>query len=112
MDMPTAMSPKHSCPQIMKGDQAKIEYLQTLFGYAMTGTNEREECYMLYGPTTRNGKGTLTNTMNYLFGELWLKLIQPETLAMQKTRDGRSASGDIARLNGVRFLQMSEPPKG
>ena len=96
--------------QIMQGDQAKIEYLQTLFGYAMTGTNAREECYMLYGSTTRNGKGTLTNTMNYLFGDYGAN-IQPETLAMQKNRDGRTASGDIARLNGVRFLQMSEPPK-
>lgn len=96
--------------QIMLGDQPKIEYLQTLFGYAMTGTNEREECYMLYGSTTRNGKGTLTNTMNHLFGGYGAN-IQPETLAMQKNRDGRQASGDIARLDGVRFLQMSEPPK-
>ncbi|MBQ6173469.1 MAG: DNA primase [Clostridia bacterium] len=96
--------------QIMKGDREKIEYLQTLFGYAMTGTNEREECFMLYGSTTRNGKGTLTNTMNFLFGDYGAN-IQPETLAMQKNRDGRTASGDIARLNGVRFLQMSEPPK-
>lgn len=96
--------------EIMQGDKEKSEYLQTLFGYAMTGTNEREECTMLYGKTTRNGKGTLTNTMNYLFGDYGAN-IQPETLAMQKNRDGRTASGDIARLNGVRFLQMSEPPK-
>lgn len=96
--------------QIMQGDMEKIEYLQTLFGYAMTGTNEREECFLLYGSTTRNGKGTLTNTMNCLFGDYGAN-IQPETLAMQKGRDGRRASGDIARLNGVRFLQMSEPPK-
>jgi putative DNA primase/helicase len=96
--------------QIMQGDQAKIKYLQTLFGYAMTGTNEREECVMLYGATTRNGKGTLTNTIKHLFGDYGAN-IQPETLAMQKNRDGRTASGDIARLNGVRFLQMSEPPK-
>ena len=96
--------------QIMQGDQAKIENLQTLFGYAMTGKNEREECFMLYGSTTRNGKGTLTNTIRYLFGDYGAN-IQPETLAMQKNRDGRTPSGDIARLNGVRFLQMSEPPK-
>ncbi len=96
--------------QIMQGDQAKTEYLQTLIGYAMTGTNEREECYILYGSTTRNGKGTLTNTINHLFGDYGAN-IQPETLAMQKSRDGRTASGDIARLKGVRFLQMSEPPK-
>lgn len=96
--------------QIMKGDETKVKYLQTLFGYAMTGRNEREECYMLYGSTTRNGKGTLTNTIRYLFGDYGAN-IQPETLVLQKNRDGRTASGDIARLNGCRFLQMSEPPK-
>ena len=96
--------------QIMEGDKAKIAYLQQMFGYAMTGKNEREECVMLYGATTRNGKGTLTNTIKYLFGD-YGATIQPESLAMQKNRDGRAASGDIARLNGVRFLQMSEPPK-
>ncbi len=96
--------------QIMQGDQAKIEYLQTLFGYALTGMNEREEAYMLYGSTTRNGKGTLTNTIRLLFGDYGGN-IQPETLALQKNRDGSRASPDIARLQGVRFLQMSEPPK-
>ena len=96
--------------QIMLDDRRKIEYLQTLIGYAMTGTNEREEAYMLFGSTTRNGKGTLTNTICHLFGDYGSN-IQPESLAMQKNRDSRTASGDIARLNGVRFLQMSEPPK-
>ena len=95
--------------EIMLGDNEKVEYLQTLFGYALTGRSEREECYFLYGATTRNGKGTLTNLIKYLMGD-YAANIQPESLAMQK-KDGRSASGDIARLNGVRFLQMSEPPK-
>ena len=36
--------------------------------------------------------------------------IKPETLA-QKDHDSRTPSGDIARLNGCRFLHMSEPPK-
>lgn len=96
--------------QIMEGDETKIKYLQMLFGYAMTGTNEREECYMLYGSTTRNGKGTLSNTIRELFGD-YGGTIQSESLALQKNRDGRTASGDIARLNGCRFLQMAEPPK-
>lgn len=94
---------------IMLGDVEKIRYLQMLFGYAMSGTNEREECYMLYGSTTRNGKSTLVDTINYLFGDYGMN-IQPESLAEQK-KSGRSASGDIARLNGCRLLQMSEPPK-
>lgn len=94
---------------IMLGDEEKIAYLQVLFGYAMGGTNEREEAYILYGSSTRNGKSTLLDTIKYLLGDYGMN-IQPESLAEQK-KSGRSASGDIARLNGCRLLQMSEPPK-
>lgn len=95
--------------QIMMGDKTKIEYLQTLFGYAMSGTNQREEAYMLYGRTTRNGKSTLMDTMKCLFGDYAMNC-QPETLAM-KNKSGGNASPDLARLNGCRLLQVSEPPK-
>lgn len=94
--------------EIMIGDKEKIRYLQMLFGYAMEGTNKREEAYMLYGKTTRNGKSTLLDTINYLFGDYGMT-IQPESLMEQK-KNGRAASGDIARLNGCRLLQMAEPP--
>ena len=35
----------------------------------------------------------------------------PETLAQMQNKDSRQASGDIARLDGCRFLNASEPPK-
>lgn len=95
--------------EIMQEDQEKIGYLQRIFGYCLTGENTQEECYMCYGSTTRNGKSTLLEVMSYLFGDYAMN-IQPETLAM-KDKNSRSASGDIARLNGCRFLHMSEPPK-
>lgn len=95
--------------EIMCGDVEKVNYLQMLFGYALSGTNEREEAYFLYGKTTRNGKSTLLDTIKYLFGDYGLN-IQPESLAEQK-KNGSGPSGDIARLNGCRLLQMAEPPK-
>ena len=94
---------------IMEKNRAKINYLQVLFGYAMGGTNELEEAYILYGKTTRNGKSTLLDTIKYLFGDYGMN-IQPESLAYQK-KSSRAASGDIARIDGCRLLQMSEPPK-
>ena len=95
--------------EIMMDDQSKIDYLQRIFGYCLTGENTQEECYMCYGSTTRNGKSTLLEVMGYLFGDYAMN-IQPETLAL-KDKNSRNASGDIARLNGCRFLHMSEPPK-
>lgn len=95
--------------QIMIDDEDKIQYLQRLFGYALTGENSQEACFICYGSTTRNGKSTLLEIVGHMFGDYGMN-IQPEVLE-QKKKDSRNASGDIARLNGCRFLHMSEPPK-
>lgn len=95
--------------EIMLQNKDKIRYLQKLFGYCLTGENTQEECYMCYGSTTRNGKSTLLEVVGYMLGDYAMN-IQPETLA-QRDKNSRNASGDIARLEGCRFLHMSEPPK-
>ena len=95
--------------EIMIGDKGKIEYLKKIFGYSLTGENTQEEAYLCYGSTTRNGKSTLLDTIGYMFGDYGMN-IEPESLAM-RDRNSRGASGDLARLNGCRFLHMSEPPK-
>lgn len=37
--------------------------------------------------------------------------MKPESLAQKQNNDSRQANGDIARLAGARFLNVSEPPK-
>lgn len=95
--------------EVMDDDKERAAYLQSVLGYALTGTCAQEECYLLYGATTRNGKSTLCDTFEYLLGGYGAH-IQPETLAL-KDRNSRNASSDIARLEGVRYLHCSEPPK-
>lgn len=95
--------------EIMMDDEDKILYLQKVFGYSLTAESTQEQCYICYGSTTRNGKSTLLDVIGYVMGDYSMN-IQPETLA-QKDKNSRTASGDIARLNGCRFLHMSEPPK-
>lgn len=95
--------------EIMSGDQEKAVYVQKILGYSLTGANNQEELYMFYGSSTRNGKSTLCDTFRHLMGDYGASC-QPETLA-QKDRNSASASGDLARLSGVRFLQCAEPPK-
>lgn len=96
--------------EIMMGDKEKIRYIQTLLGYAMTGTATMEQFYLFYGSSTRNGKSTLLGIIQHLMGD-YACSINPESLAQAKEYNGRSANGDIARLQGIRFLQCSEPPK-
>lgn len=99
--------------EVMEGNKDKIEYLQKILGYSLTGSNKEETCFILYGQTTRNGKSTLVETISYLLGESdgYAMNMKPETLAVRQNNDSRQASGDIARLKDCRFLNASEPPK-
>ena len=99
--------------EIMLNDEGKIFYLQKMCGYALTTGTELETCFILYGKSTRNGKGTFVETLAYMMGNTggYAMSMLPETLAQKKVKDSRQASGDIARLRGCRFLNLSEPPK-
>ena len=99
--------------EVMQGDTEKIKYLQKILGYSLTADTNLETCFILYGATTRNGKSTLIETLLYLLGNTagYGMSMQPQTLAQKQNKDSRQASGDIARLDGCRFLNASEPPK-
>lgn len=90
-----------------------LRYLQSILGYALTAETNLETCWILYGGTTRNGKSTLIETIAYMMGNSggYALAMQPQTLAQKQNKDTRQASGDIARLDGCRFLNASEPPK-
>lgn len=94
--------------QIMLHNKNKIDFLQKILGYSITAETLLEKCFILYGKTTRNGKGTLMDTILYMLGDYGMTAV-PETLAVKKWKDSTKASGDIARLNGCRFVNISEP---
>ena len=48
------------------------------------------------------------DTILYMLGDYGRTAV-PETLAIKKWKDASKASSDIARLNGCRFLNISEP---
>ncbi len=94
----------------MQGDKEKIQFLQKIAGIGLTG-DTREECmFILYGSTTRNGKSTFCETLLHLYGDYGLTM-KPETLAMKQNNDSRQANGDVARLDGCRFANASEPQR-
>lgn len=95
---------------IMLGDAEKIRYLQKIAGLALTGNTQEEEMYILWGPTTRNGKSTFCETLMYLEGDHAVAM-RPESIEQRNRIDSRQASGDIARLAGVRYCCVSEPRK-
>ena len=99
--------------EVMQDDAEKIEYLQKACGYALTGDTREDKCFILYGKLTRNGKSTMLESIAYMLGNTkgYAMNTTPETLAQKNNKDSRQASGDVARLDGCRFLNASEPPK-
>lgn len=109
--------PKSQCPtfknfinEVMEDNQNKIDFLQTIFGYSLTCDNSQETCFILYGPSSRNGKSTLIDTISYMLGD-YATTTMPETLSIKKWKDSSKATSDIARLDGCRLLNIAEPPQ-
>jgi putative DNA primase/helicase len=94
---------------IFQGDEEKIRFVQKIFGYSMLGVPVEERAFIFYGKTSRNGKSSLCETIGAVVGD-YSCTISPETLA-QRERNARSASPDLARLQGVRLVRCAEPPK-
>lgn len=110
--------PDATCPrweqfisEVMCNDSDLALYLQKALGYALTGDTSLECLFILYGATSRNGKGTTMETFLKIMGD-YGKTSNPEMLS---TKFGNiNASGpseEIARLAGVRFVNISEPEK-
>ena len=110
--------PDMACPrwesfisEVMMNDSGLAGYLQKALGYALTGDTFLECLFILYGATSRNGKGTTMETFLKIMGD-YGKTSNPEMLS---TKFGASSvsgpSEEIARLAGVRFVNISEPEK-
>lgn len=110
---PTAHSERFSTyiDEIMSGDKDRAKFLQKILGYGLTGDTRHECMTILYGATTRNGKGTLCESVLKVLGEYGCTS-RAETIAMKNYTNGSQPSEDVARLAGVRFVNISEPTKG
>lgn len=96
--------------EVMQGDHEKAQFLQKALGYALTGDTRHECFFILYGPSSRNGKGTAMETFARLLGD-YAKSAKPDTIAQRQATGGGGPSEDIARLAGARFVNISEPDK-
>ncbi len=96
--------------EVFEGDKERIRYLQKAIGYAMSGDTRLECMFILYGPTSRNGKGTTMETVLRILGE-YGRTAKPEMLSKKGFADSSGPSEDVARLNGARMVNVSEPEK-
>lgn len=96
--------------EVMCGDKEKAEFFQKSLGYALTGDTRYESMFILFGATTRNGKGTSMETFLNICGD-YGRTSRPETIGMKINSSSSAPSEDVARLAGARFVNISEPDK-
>lgn len=92
-------------------DDEKAKFLQKALGYGLSGDTQFECMFIMYGATTRNGKGTLCESVLKVLGKYGCTA-RPETLSVKLNSNSTAPSEDIARLAGIRFVNISEPGKG
>jgi putative DNA primase/helicase len=109
--LPFAYDPDAKCPrflevldQVFQGNAEIISFVQRMFGYAATG-DAREQVFFILVGAGANGKSTLLNATSHVLG-VYAGHTPSETLISHKM--GRSASNDLARLDGVRLVTASE----
>lgn len=110
--------PKATCKRFLSfvdeitcGDQEKARFLQKALGYGISGDTRYECFFILYGATTRNGKGTLCESVLKVLGSYGCTA-RAETISVKQSISSQNPTEDIARLAGVRFTNISEPGRG
>ncbi len=114
----THYDPNARCPrwlafldQVMLGDQAMVDYLQVLFGYAATGSTAEHMMVVNVGGG-RNGKGIAQGLVARALGEYAQTMPAASLMESRYSDSGSGPSSDIARMRGARYIQSSETSAG
>lgn len=96
--------------EVCCGDADLAGYLQRALGYSMLGGNPEECMFVAYGPTTRNGKDTLLESVKGAMGEY--AGTAERTFLSRRRGEGSGPDEALASLVGKRLVTLAEPPKG
>ncbi|MGA8312747.1 MAG: phage/plasmid primase, P4 family, partial [Terriglobales bacterium] len=92
------------------GDTELQRYLQQCAGVCLTGLVDEHVFFIVLGPGG-TGKSTFQETLKFVWGTYSVG-INPESLAMNKNRDGSKPRPDIAKLPGARLVFANESRAG
>ena len=81
--------------EITNGDQKKAKFLQKVMGYGLSGDTRFECMFIFYGATTRNGKGTLCESVLKVIGHYGCTS-QAETIGIKPNKSSQMPSEDVA----------------
>jgi len=82
-------------------------------GYTLTGETREHVALVDFGPTSRNGKTLIHETIRYIFGPELCVVSAPGTFLLGRySNEANKPRDDIARWRGARMIQTSELPEG
>ncbi|HEY9503522.1 MAG TPA: phage/plasmid primase, P4 family, partial [Pyrinomonadaceae bacterium] len=94
--------------EVFAENQSVISFLQRAVGYSLAGYLDEQCMFFLVGKGS-NGKTTLLNTIQHVFGD-YAATTPAQTLVA--SRHGNQQTNDLAKLVGIRFVTASETEKG
>ena len=94
--------------EVMGGDEERASYLKRALGYSCFGGNAEECMFVAYGPTTRNGKSTLLNSVAHALGDYAQSLSPQLVLESRSDEDWTAPNPVLARTVGVRLVVLGE----
>jgi len=110
----TATEPGSACPKFLEflqtifaDDQELIDYIQKVFGYALTGDTREHALFFFHG-TGANGKSVLVSTIAGILGD-YHKTAPIETFVATAIA---SHPTDLAGLRGARLVTAVETEEG
>lgn len=113
-------APRARCPlfektlsEIFKGDRELISWLHKFMGYTLTRNPKLDKLVFFYGPTGRNGKSLLANTLLNVLGRGKLATqINSVTLLENAIQGRNAATPDVLEMRGRALCVISELNRG
>lgn len=96
--------------EVFEGRQDVINYVHKAAGYSLTGVNTEHVLFVMWGDG-ENGKSTFLEALRHVLSD-YAASVASKTLMESRNQGGGSASGDVARLKGIRFATTTEAGEG
>jgi putative DNA primase/helicase len=97
--------------QIHEDDAEKIAFIKRWWGYCLTG-HVTEQMYVMFTGDGANGKGTMLEVAQEIFGELAKQVMAEMLVKTKNIRSSTGASPDILALQGRRWVFVDETSDG
>lgn len=113
---PVEYDPQAECPQwrafldSILPNAAIANFLQRWLGYCLTGRITEQHLVIFHGRGA-NGKSTIFDVIGHVMGD-YAMTIDFSSLLYDEYKRGGTATPDLARLPGARFVVTSEPEVG